>query len=143
MAYKGIVEELPDSHGGTGLFAVRNIPSGELTLVYYGQLMSYSRLAKRYPDEDGTYVMEVGIKNGVYVDGSRVMSLASRVNHSSRRHNTKFTHYDGHFPILVNTKAIKAGQEVLTNYSKKYFQRDDGTPINRGFEYNEGAHTRT
>ena len=142
VAYQGVVEERPDSHGGTGLFAMRNIPKGDLKLVYYGQLMSYSSLLKRYPDEDGMYVMQLGTKSGVYVDGSRVLSLASRVNHSSRHHNTKFTHYDGHFPILVNTKEIKGGQEVLTNYTKKYFQRDDGTPVNRGFDYDEAAYLR-
>ena len=135
VAYEDVVETRPDSHGGTGLFAVRQIPEGDLALVYYGQLMTNAQLMKRYPDENGTYVVRSASDPRKFVDGSRVLSLASRVNHSSRRANARLTHYSGLFPILVNTKPIKAGGEILANYSKAYFRRADGTAVDRGFMY--------
>ena len=63
------------------------------------------------------------------------LSLAARINHTSRAPNSRFTLSDSYFPTLTNTRAIKAGAEVRANYGKEYFVSNDGTSANRGFDY--------
>lgn len=128
-----MVRGAPDAHGGTGLFAVRDIAPRELALVYMGQVITENQLYHRYPDGNPIYVMAT--HTGRYVDAAKVLSLAARINHASRRPNSRFTLSDSYFPTLTNTRAIKAGAEVRANYGKEYFISEDGTSANRGFEY--------
>lgn len=128
-----MVREAPDPHGGTGLFAVRDIAPRELALIYMGQVLTERQLYRRYPDGNPVYVMATHADR--YVDAAKVLSLAARINHTSRRPNARFTLSDSFFPTLTNTRAIKAGTEIRVNYGKEYFMSDDGTSANRGFDY--------
>ena len=102
--------------------------------MYYGQVLTNAQLLKRYPAQDGVYVMQGS--DGRFVDGAKVLSLAARVNHGrSPLQNARFEAAGGLFPVLVNTKKIKQGVEIRANYGKQYFGSNTGHAIERGFAY--------
>jgi hypothetical protein len=132
-AVSDVVTTLPDSHGGIGLFATQDIAPGELKLWYFGQVLTEDQLNHRYPD--GNPVYAIATTRGRYIDAAKVMSLAARVNHTSKRPNSRFDLTNTAFPKLTNTKLIRAGSEVRVNYGKGYFCSEDGVSGNREFSY--------
>lgn len=126
-----VVREQPDRHGGTGLFAVRSLKARELFLPYYGKLMSNDQFLRAYPDQDAVYAMQ--LPDTRHIDGSKVMGLAARANHSSRP-NANFEMGYGVLPVLVNHQPIKAGEEVRVRYHRDYFETSAGRAIDRGFD---------
>jgi hypothetical protein len=132
-AFSDVVTTRPDAHGGLGLFATKDIAPRELQLWYFGEVLTDDQLNHRYPDGNPVYAMAT--TKGRYVDAAKVMSLAARVNHTSKRPNSRFDLTNTVFPMLTNTKPIRAGSEVRVNYGKGYFYSEDGVSGNREFSY--------
>ena len=104
--------------GHHGLFAVRKLAKGQLVLSYFGKhYASESLYDEAFPKDDGGYVMA---HRGEYFDGEGIEQLAKYVNHNRARRNLEFVDDDSPFVQLRLTKAVKAGQQLFTDYGSKY-----------------------
>jgi hypothetical protein len=105
--------------GHHGLFAVRNLAKGQLVLSYFGKhYASESLYDEAFPNDDGGYVMA---HRGEYFDGEGIEQLGKYVNHNRARRNLEFVDdEDSPFVQLRLTKAVRAGQELFTDYGDKY-----------------------
>ena len=119
--------------GGFGLFALKNIGVGEVLCRYTGELVEHV-------PEDGGGEWFAGIKNE---DGSEWgIDSTSTLNESGRWANhsldcnaqmlvynqTYDRLYDKYYIMLVSTKNIQEGEEILLDYGRDYFL-DEKTKI--------------
>ena len=104
---------------GSGLFAKRNLAKGQLVLSYFGKhYASESLYNEAFPDADGGYVMA---HRGEYFDGGGIEQLAKYVNHNRKLRNLEFVDdEDSPYVQLRLTRAVKAGQQLFTDYGDQY-----------------------
>ena len=104
---------------GSGLFAKRDLAKGKLMLSYFGKhYASESLYDEAFPNDDGGYVMA---HRGEYFDGEGIEQLAKYVNHNRKLRNLEFVDdEDSPYVQLRLTKAVKAGQQLFTDYGSKY-----------------------
>ena len=120
MSRMGLLVEVRAVPGmGSGLFAKRNLTKGQLVLSYFGKhYASESLYNEAFPDADGGYVMAL---RGEYFDGEGIEQLAKYVNHSRARRNLEFVDdEDSPFVQLRLTRAVRAGDELFTDYGSQY-----------------------
>ena len=120
MSRVGLLVEVRDVPGmGQGLFAKRDLAKGQLRLSYFGKhYASESLYDEAFPKDDGGYVMA---HRGEYFDGEGIEQLAKYVNHNRKLRNLVFVDdEDSPYVQLRLTKAVKAGQQLFTDYGSKY-----------------------
>ena len=120
MSRMGLLVEVRAVPGmGSGLFARRNLAKGQLVLSYFGKhYASESLYDEAFPNDDGGYVMAL---RGEYFDGEGIEQLAKYVNHSRARRNLEFIDdEDSPFVQLRLTRAVRAGDELFTDYGSQY-----------------------
>lgn len=111
--YQGVLELRPDGHGGLGTFARCDIPFGALRLWFIGESVDECRGCP-------THAVTVLDENGSEcdVDARRMPRVvgAHMVNHSSHP-NCEMSEYG----CIVNTRPLRAGEELTIDYSPEYF----------------------
>ena len=120
MSRMGLLVEVRAVPGmGSGLFAIRNLAKGQLVLGYFGKhYASESLYDEAFPDADGGYVMA---HRGEYFDGEGIEQLAKYVNHNRQLRNLEFVDdEDSPYVQLRLTRAVKAGQQLFTDYGDQY-----------------------
>jgi hypothetical protein len=118
---------------GQGVFALRDLRAGELVGRYGGKLQSASDYEAdvRRGQTSGDYAFELG-DSGWIIDGEdpECSTWLRYCNHSVRRQNCEagacklFGDTVGIY--LEVSKPVKAGQELLFNYGKTYWDRELG-----------------
>ena len=120
MSRMGLLVEVRAVPGmGSGLFAKRDLAKGQLVLGYFGKhYASESLYDEAFPDADGGYVMA---HRGEYFDGEGIEQLAKYVNHNRKLRNLEFVDdEDSPYVQLRLTRAVKAGQQLFTDYGDQY-----------------------
>jgi SET domain-containing protein len=99
---------------GLGLFAVQSIPRGKRIIEYIGPRISNEEVEK----SDGKYFFGVNTKWSI--DGRSRDNTARYINHSCRP-NAEAIISRGRVWIW-SRRAIKAGEEIVYDYGKEYFE---------------------
>lgn len=102
------------SNAGLGLFATAPIKKGSFIIEYVGPLLGENEVDKK----GGKYLFALGKK--WTIDGTARQNIARYINHSCVGTNCEPTQYALHIKIRA-TKNIKAGEELLYDYGKEYF----------------------
>jgi ribonuclease HI len=110
--------------GGYGLFANRRYKEGERITRYTGEVIDETEKRRRYPSNEGEYVMHV--KHDMYIDAidPHISSIARYINSSGggynnaqiRPHHTHNTHHIN----IVATRDIAPGEEIYMPYGSAY-----------------------
>lgn len=114
---------------GKGLFAATDLPRGT-SLPYKGELMTQRELDQRYGrDELAEYVVGYGRGRNIrYVDARSTQSCLARyandVHGTNLRPNAVFRDppRGQRWPLLVLTRAVRRGEEILTRYLGRYWE---------------------
>ena len=99
---------------GLGLFATRLIPKGKRIIEYLGPRISNEVVEK----SDGKYFF--GVTKKWSIDGRGRDNIARYINHSCRP-NAEALISRGRVWIW-SRRAIKAGEEIVYDYGKEYFE---------------------
>lgn len=98
---------------GLGLFAEEAIPKGRFIIEYYGNVVT--------DDEaqyiGGRYLFELG--NGKTIDGTIRENKARYANHSCKPNAE--VRIQASRVFVFSTKNIKAGEEIVYDYGKEYY----------------------
>ncbi len=113
---------------GHGLYTAIEIHRGELIARYHGERLSQAEAARRAAMGQDRYFME--LPDGGILDTGPVEGFAKYANDArpvkgagGAANNARIT-LDGHgTPCLMATRRIRAGQEVLCNYGRRYWAR--------------------
>ena len=110
-----------------GLFCIQKLPRHSIVTYYDGEHIDW-KTAKERPD--ARYMRTVHFGHHV-IDGLRApipgRGLGSFANHSDNP-NCKY-HRSGDSILLKLTKPIDAGDEILVNYGRTYWNNVDCEPI--------------
>lgn len=116
---------------GKGLFAMDKhapanaviFPKGRKVIVYDGEIVNQDTLNARYGQFTAPYAIH---EFGTTIDAACRRGVAALSNHSSRNANARlaFSRANKEF-MLIATRSIKNGDEILCNYGRAY-QHDDG-----------------
>jgi len=109
--YKLLVKK---SIAGLGLFAGEDIPKGACIIEYKGRVISHE---EEYTSRS-KYLFEINSKKTI--DGQARSNTARYINHSCRP-NAEPEIIKGKVLIMAKRK-IKAGEEILYNYGKEYWE---------------------
>lgn len=101
------------SSAGLGLFAESDIPKGSCIIEYVGRTIS----KEESETSRSKYLFE--ISKSKTIDGKPKWNKAGYINHSCRP-NAESEIHKGRVFILA-TKNIKAGEEIVYDYGKEYF----------------------
>ncbi len=102
------------SRTGLGLFAMEPIKKGSYIIEYTGPLLNEKQTERK----GGKYLFSLGKK--WTIDGSRRSNRARYINHSCVKTNCRPIQYALRIRFRA-TRAIKAGEELLYDYGKEYF----------------------
>lgn len=108
--FKTIVKK---SKAGLGLYAGENIPKNRFIIEYWGKLVTDEEAEKIC----GKYLFELG--NGKTIDGTTRENTARYANHSCRPNAEVRIASSRVFIHAI--KPIKAGDEIVYDYGKEYF----------------------
>jgi ribonuclease HI len=109
---------------GYGLKANQRFKKGDKIVAYTGELIDEKEKARRYPNNEGQYVMYV--KHDMYIDAANpLLSSAARyINSSGGGYNNttiKPYHRNGeHIMNIVATRDIAPGEEIFMPYGSSY-----------------------
>lgn len=106
--------EVKRTNTGLGLFATKPIPKGKRIVEYLGPLVTNDVVDK----SNKKYFFEVNSK--WTIDGSSRSNIARYINHSCRPNADAYV--SGRRVWIWSRKNIKAGEEILYDYGKDYFQ---------------------
>ena len=98
---------------GLGLFTEQEIPKGSCVIEYTGRILT----DEEYDRSRSRYLFDLG--NGKVLEGAARANKARYINHSCRP-NCKSEVHRGHIYIHA-TRRIRAGEELVYNYGKEYF----------------------
>ena len=116
---------LPDA--GQGLFTAVPIYKDEVIAIYRGERLSAKRAKERAAQGLDRYFME--LPDGTTLDAMGVEGFAKFANDakgsvpSTLHNNAKITLDDEGRVCLRATRRIRASEEVLCGYGKRYWQR--------------------
>ncbi|MDQ1698184.1 MAG: uncharacterized protein QOG34_47 [Frankiaceae bacterium] len=101
---------------GRGLFANRDIATGEDVIEFGGALVPWSRV-RLHRERSGetaahTFLFDVG--DGLVIDGGRNGNSARWINHSCEPNCEAVL--DGHRVLIVAARDIAAGEELFLDY---------------------------
>lgn len=99
---------------GLGLFAAELIPADEKIIEYTGPVLTLEEANKK----GGKYLHTVDDR--YVVDGSPRSNIARYINHSCRPNAKAYT--TGIRVWIWSLRPIKAGEEIMMNYGKEYFE---------------------
>lgn len=125
-----------------GLFASRDINTGEKVVIYFGDILTKEEFLKRY-NNDKSIMNYIRKGKTFWIDGSEVYKIKNKnlyggyVNDISRPKNTSKKAVNkyiksmnkcnlvsiptGDFPIYIARKNIKAGEELTVHYGLGYW----------------------
>lgn len=130
-------------NAGLGLFATRNFGINELIAPYFGELLTYQQLERRYGyGDDGVAVYAANKSKNVrnqhkslVIDAACRRSLASYINskvtgvRGGRRGHPTNCRFVNSTPTTINVRAtrnIRAGEEFILDYKANYFRAGPG-----------------
>lgn len=108
---------------GLGLFTTKPIKKGAFIIEYEGPLLTQDQADRK----GGKYLFALGSK--WTIDGSSRNNLARYINHSCVQENCETVQYDKRIKIKA-TRNIKAGEELVYDYGKEYFDEYIGDKCN-------------
>ena len=116
---------IPDA--GQGLFTAIAIHKEEVIAIFHGERLSAKAASDRAAKGQDRYFME--LPDGTTLDAMDVEGFAKFANDaegiggSALRNNAVITLDDDDRVCLRATRRIKAGDEILCGYGKRYWQR--------------------
>jgi len=102
------------TNSGLGLFAARPIARGKRIIEYKGPLVSNEEADRR----GGKYFFGVDKKSSI--DGMARSNVARYINHSCKPNAEALI--SGRRVWIWSRKKIKAGDEIVYDYGKEYFE---------------------
>ena len=106
---------------GDGLFALRDFAAGEVLADYYGEVLSFAKMALR---ENRDYIMG-GFGLNCYVDAAQQLDCPARYINDSfepSRINAQFHKVASERRARVRaTRPVAAGEEILASYGEDYW----------------------
>jgi hypothetical protein len=106
------------AHAGDGLFATRDFCEGEVVAEYYGEVLSFAKMALR---ENRDYIMG-GCGLNAYVDAAHCHSCPGRyVNDTfdAGQRNARFRKdASSRRAAVVATRAVRAGEEIFASCAR-------------------------
>ncbi len=103
---------------GLGLWATRDIPKGQVLFNYEGERLTQAEYDERYED-DTLGVYGIGLTKKIVIDARRTDSGIARYictyQGSGKKPNVEYQS-DNKVIEMVTTRAIKAGEELLSDY---------------------------
>ena len=102
---------------GLGAFVTQDLPMSTLLGTYQGRRYSPEQLRRRSWDDSLTYLFS--LSNGETIDGSRGGNATRHINHSCAPNAEAII--SGRRVWIWSRRNIKAGEEIVYNYGKEYF----------------------
>ena len=106
---------------GLGLFAMRDFESGAVVAAYYGEVLSFARMALR---ENREYIMG-GFGMNAFVDAAQQLDCPARYINDcfdASKLNARFVKDPAlRRATAVATRAVRAGEEILASYGEDYW----------------------
>ena len=107
---------------GLGLFAMRDFESGAVVAAYYGEVLSFARMALR---ENREYIMG-GFGMNAFVDAAQQLDCPARYINDcfdASKLNARFVKDPAlRRATAVATRAVRAGEEILASYGEDYWR---------------------
>lgn len=103
------------SQSGLGLFALRDFKKGEMIVEYTGEKITEEEANRR----GGKYLFE--LNSEWTIDGKGRENLARYINHSCKPNCSPELDEEEEHIFIYAKKNIKAGEELVYNYGKMYF----------------------
>ena len=117
------VKESGIQGAGMGLYTTRDVSINSNICAYAGDILSLDELDRRYPDDDGVYVLQ--LTKNTSIDARSTQSCLGRYanscDNSADACNVRFSKYRG-VVSLKATKNISANTELLIKYGRDYWQ---------------------
>lgn len=109
-----------DEKVGWGAYAGRDFKKDEYIITYTGQFINKSL------QKDRSYSMQSGLE-GIILDSKYYRNLASFINHSenSNVESTCIFHKGIELAVILATRDIEKGEQLLLNYGEMYFKKND------------------
>jgi uncharacterized protein len=101
---------------GLGLFASGPIKRGDVVGEYWGEIITEAEADRR----GGKYLFE--LENNMAIDGKTRKNIARYINHSCTPNCTPEEDVEARRVRIKARRAIKAGEELVYNYGKEYWQ---------------------
>lgn len=122
-----------DKYGGKGLIYCGNypIPKNTPIIEYVGYVLTEEQYKKSYNSTDKlpVYVIEIRFnKKKLYIDSGKYGNVSRYINHCCYNYNTIFktmTERNEKVMVVVTTRTVKIGEEILTTYGGDYFSDKD------------------
>lgn len=112
---------------GRGLFAAKEIRRGDIVAEYWGDLITEEQASELYSSGRGAYMYRT--HDGRVMDADRIEECISKYANDARGmtfqqglvNNARFEER-GKRVLLIASRTIKPGQEILINYGKDYWR---------------------
>ncbi len=98
--------------------------AGDTIVRYFGERKTKAEIDARYGRRTAPYTVQVGgVRGDKFIDAACVRGAGAYANHHRRRNNTEFV-ASGNNVLMVATKPIYDGDEILVDYGAQYNLRE-------------------
>jgi uncharacterized protein len=108
--------KIKKASAGLGLFANEDIPRGQTIIEYMGERITSNEADRR----GGLYLFDV--KRDLVIDGKERGNIARYINHACKPNAVAEHDVDEDRIYITARKKIEAGEEIVYNYGKQYFE---------------------
>ncbi len=101
---------------GRGVFALADIPAGEVLIEYIGEIIGWPEALRRHPHDpkDPNHTFYFSLENGKVIDAKHGGNSSRWINHSCAP-NCEAEEVDGRVFVRADRK-LKVGEELFYDY---------------------------